>query len=240
MLNVVKLHKDAIIPEKAHDGDAGFDLFALEDTIILPNDTKVIQTGIGIEIPYGYYGDVTGKSGLTSKTQLRVQRGIVDFGYQGDIGVIVSNQQSYKWDDNIFDMLIQARYDVNNAKELSDLFVTKILENEESGVIKIKKGQKIAQIVISPCEPSTQVMVHSSFSDISNRGDGGFGSSGLYVIEGSKSSSRVNERLTLNSAIGQTGKIHTGEIYGVPNPPESVARRVEEYKALAGNGFIGG
>ena len=240
MLNVVKLHKDAIIPQKAHDGDAGFDLFALQDTVILPNDTKVIPTGIGIEIPYGYYGDVTGKSGLTSNTQLRVQRGIVDFGYQGDIGVIVSNQQSYKWDDNIFDNLLDVRYGIIQPIDIVDTLMDSIAENEGNGKIYINKGQKIAQIVISPCEPSTQVMVHSSFSDISNRGDGGFGSSGLYAIEGSKSSSRVNERLTLNSAIGQTGKIHTGGIYGVPNPPESVARRVEEYKALAGNGFIGG
>lgn len=214
MLNVVKLHKDAIIPQKAHDGDAGFDLFALQDTFILPNDTKVIPTGIGIEIPYGYYGDVTGKSGLTSKTQLRVQRGIVDFGYRGDIGVIVSNQQSYKWDDNLYDMLLDARYYVDSAKELSDLFVTKILENEESGIIKIKKGQKIAQILISPCDPDSSVVVHSDFSKTSDRGEGGFGSTGIY----------------------QT----SNDDHIPPCNPDDGRAQIKSFINLQANGFIGG
>ena len=226
MLNVVKLHEDAIVPQKAHDGDAGFDLFALEDAFILPNDTKVIKTGIGVEIPYGYYGDVTGKSGLTSKTSLRVNRGIVDYGYEGDVGVIISNQQSYKWDDNIFDMLLMARYDVNNSKELADLFVSKILENEEQGIIKIKKGQKIAQLIITPCEPSNEVFVMDSFSEESERGEGGFGSSGLYQSVNGKYSNRDVE--VLNSQ------------HRPMCNPDSGRLKIEEFKALALNGFIGG
>lgn len=201
MLNVVKLHKDATIPEKAHDGDAGFDLFALKDMAIKSNETILIPTGIGIEIPYGYYGDVTGKSGLTSKTQLRVQRGIVDFGYQGDIGVIVTNQQTYKWDDRIFDTLLDARYDVQSACELADRLSDVIMNNDVDDVIEIKKGQKIAQILISPCDPDSSVVVHSEFIKTSDRGEGGFGSTGIY---------------------------------------QSGISKIQEYKNLQANGFIGG
>lgn len=91
MLEIVKLNEDAKVPVKAHDGDAGFDLFSLEEVVIPAKSTVRVPTGIGVDVPYGYFGDVTGKSGLTSKTPIRIERGIIDYGYQGEVGVITTN-----------------------------------------------------------------------------------------------------------------------------------------------------
>src|SRR5690625_4501964 len=91
-----RLTKDAIIPTKAHASDSGFDLYANEDVIIYPNETKVISTGIAVQLPEGYEAQVRPRSGVTSKTKLRVQLGTIDNDYVGDIGIIVDNIEIYK------------------------------------------------------------------------------------------------------------------------------------------------
>ena len=78
MLKVQKLNVNATLPKKAHDGDAGFDLFALEDCIVPSDSCKLVRTGLAVEIPYKFFGDITGKRGLTAKDNLRNNRGIVD------------------------------------------------------------------------------------------------------------------------------------------------------------------
>lgn len=175
ILNVVRLDETAKLPEKAHNGDAGFDLFALEDTFLYPNETKVIPTGIGVEIPYGYFGDLTGKSGLTAKTQLRVQRGIIDHGYTGEVGVICTNQQSWKYDDNLFNRMLGDR---EEGVSVDDVITDHLIDMDESQRIKIKKGQKIAQLIIAPCMAQANVVERKNFSTDTERGDGGFGSTG--------------------------------------------------------------
>lgn len=175
ILNVVRLDETAKLPEKAHNGDAGFDLFALEAVWLNPNDTKVIPTGIGVEIPYGYFGDLTGKSGLTANTQLRVQRGIIDHGYTGEVGVICTNQQSWKYDDELFDRMVDLR---QNENSVSEEILDHLMDVEESQRIRIKKGQKIAQLIISPCMAQANVVERKNFSTDTERGDGGFGSTG--------------------------------------------------------------
>lgn len=176
ILNVVRLDETAKLPEKAHNGDAGFDLFALEDTFLYPNETKVIPTGIGVEIPYGYFGDLTGKSGLTAKTQLRVQRGIIDHGYTGEVGVICTNQQSWKYDDNLFNRMLGDR---EEGVSVDDVITDHLIDMDESQRIKIKKGQKIAQLIISPCMAQANVVERQNFITDTERGDGGFGSTGM-------------------------------------------------------------
>jgi len=181
MLKVMKLEKSAILPKKAHNGDAGFDLFAVEDVIIYPNETKLVPTGIAVNIPYGYMGDITGKSGLTSKTSLRVQRGIVDYGYQGEVKVIVSNVQTYKFDDLIFDGLLNVcELSGLTANDLANEIKNGFIEADSDGIITIKKGQKIAQMILVPCVPDGDVVEVDSFEKSSERGEGGFGSTGLF------------------------------------------------------------
>lgn len=90
-VKVKRLHPDAVIPKKAHTGDAGFDLVAVEYAFIRAGETALIKTGLAFELPAGYEMQVRPRSGITLKTHLRVQIGTVDANYRGEVGVIVDN-----------------------------------------------------------------------------------------------------------------------------------------------------
>ncbi|OGQ64425.1 MAG: hypothetical protein A3I81_03030, partial [Deltaproteobacteria bacterium RIFCSPLOWO2_02_FULL_55_12] len=77
-------------PEKSHAGDAGWDLFASGEAVIAPGATGIIRTGIALEIPSGWYGQIKSRSGLGAKG-LIVTAGVVDCGYRGEICVVVIN-----------------------------------------------------------------------------------------------------------------------------------------------------
>ena len=89
-----RLSDDAIIPTRAHKTDSGFDLYATENVIIEPGETKIIPTGIAVQLPKGMEAQVRPRSGVTAKTKLRVQLGTIDNSYTGEIGVIVDNIES--------------------------------------------------------------------------------------------------------------------------------------------------
>lgn len=86
----VMLDKDAILPTRAHEADAGYDLYSREDAVIYPDDSYKFDTGVHIEIPRGYVGDVKSKSGLMMKYGI-VTDGTVDSGYTGSIQVKLFN-----------------------------------------------------------------------------------------------------------------------------------------------------
>ena len=92
-LRVKKLNPDAIMPTRAHKTDAGYDLYALEGTIIDKHSHKLVKTGISIEIPEGFAGFIWPRSGLAYKYGLDVFAGVIDAGYRGDVGVILYNSQ---------------------------------------------------------------------------------------------------------------------------------------------------
>ncbi|MBE7074923.1 MAG: dUTP diphosphatase [Clostridiales bacterium] len=137
-----KLNPDAIIPDYAHEGDAGMDLYSVIDATIEPLTWKLIPTGLACELPEGTEGQVRSKSGIALKNGVFVLNtpGTVDENYRGEIGVILYNL---------------------NTKEP---FV-------------IKKGQKIAQYVINAVEYVDTVEIQELSS--TDRGEGGFGSTGL-------------------------------------------------------------
>ncbi len=86
-----KLHPKAVAPYKAHPTDAGFDLVVTRDCVIPARERCLIDTGIAINIPLGYYGMVVGRSGNTIKRGLVVMTGIIDSGYQDGIGIMAFN-----------------------------------------------------------------------------------------------------------------------------------------------------
>ena len=92
-LKVKKLHPDAIIPSYAHPGDAGLDLFSVEETAIDAGESKLIKTGISLELPAGTEGQVRPRSGLALKHQITLLNspGTIDEGYRGEVGIIVIN-----------------------------------------------------------------------------------------------------------------------------------------------------
>ena len=77
-------------PTRAHEYDAGLDLYAAETTYIAPKDYEVIETGVHVEIPKGFVGLLTSKSGLMQHNGLTC-RGTIDAGYTGSIRAIVFN-----------------------------------------------------------------------------------------------------------------------------------------------------
>lgn len=88
-----KLHKDAIIPDYAHAGDAGMDLYSIQDDVIEPLSWKLIPTGLACELPAGTEGQVRSKSGIALKNGVFVLNtpGTVDENYRGEIGVVLYN-----------------------------------------------------------------------------------------------------------------------------------------------------
>ena len=89
----VKLEHGAYLPTKAHQTDAGYDLYARESKEILPRSFATFDTGVCVEIPHGYVGLVCGRSGLNFKSQLVLGGvGVVDEGYTGAVRVQIYNE----------------------------------------------------------------------------------------------------------------------------------------------------
>ena len=86
-------HPDAKIPTYAHDGDAGCDVYALDDYTLEPYSTTIIPTGLKVAIPAGYELQVRPRSGMSAKTKVRIANapGTIDSGYRDEIGIIFDN-----------------------------------------------------------------------------------------------------------------------------------------------------
>lgn len=93
ILKVKKLDAGAMLPQYAHEGDAGMDVFSNEDTVIEPGDSKLVRTGIAIELPDSTEAQVRPRSGLAAKFGITVLNtpGTIDTGYRGEVGIILIN-----------------------------------------------------------------------------------------------------------------------------------------------------
>lgn len=139
-LKINLIHEDAKMPYRANEGDAGLDIFSIEEIIIPSGESAFIRTGIQMELPKGTEAQIRPRSGLAAKHAVTVLNspGTIDEGYRGELKVIL----------------------INHGKE--DFVV--------------EKSMRIAQMVIAPV---LQVKLEQAneLTD-SERGDGGFGSSG--------------------------------------------------------------
>ncbi|MBR4708336.1 MAG: dUTP diphosphatase [Pseudobutyrivibrio sp.] len=94
-INIVRLTDSAKLPDRGSALAAGYDLFAdvTEEVKVLPHETKMIGTGLAMEIPEGYFGGIFARSGLSAKEGLRPANcvGVVDSDYRGEIKVAVHN-----------------------------------------------------------------------------------------------------------------------------------------------------
>lgn len=128
------------IPKKQHQADAGFDLEANADIRIPVGSWTLVPTGTRLQIPEGYVGKVCSRSGLALKHGVAVLNapGIVDAGYQGDIGVVL----------------------INHGIE----------------PFEVKRGERIAQLLIEKLPEIT--IISGDIQSPSDRGEGGFGSTG--------------------------------------------------------------
>ena len=143
----IKLDEGAILPTRAHETDAGLDLYTPVDVAVerckwtpsegLTVGSATIDTGVHIEIPKGYVGFIKSKSGLNVKHGLTAD-GVIDSGYTGSVVVKLFNHTSVTHHFNA--------------------------------------GDKIAQLVLLPIiTPDLEVVDELEDTE---RGDGGFGSTG--------------------------------------------------------------
>lgn len=160
----VKCHPDAKMPEYAHPDDSGMDIYAVDDYVIHPGETKLIPTGIKVAVPNGYEIQIRPKSGRALKTKMRIANsiGTVDAGFRGELQVIIENIEppikdiTYDFDDN------------------GRPIITSILRGSD---MTIGKGEKFAQLVLM--EVPKAVLFQVENLDDTERGNGGFGSTNL-------------------------------------------------------------
>jgi dUTP pyrophosphatase len=90
---VRRLREGAVVPRRAYEGDAGFDLTACEEVTLGAGRRAVVPTGIAVEIPEGYAGFVQPRSGLAARHGITIVNtpGLVDSGYRGEIRVVLLN-----------------------------------------------------------------------------------------------------------------------------------------------------
>lgn len=132
-INLKKTNKNAIIPTRGHETDAGYDLYACFEfpnfkVFLHPSEVLKVSTGIALEIPEGYFGAVYARSGLATKQGLRPTNcvGVIDAPYRGEIIVALYNDsmkpQIISHGDRIAQLVIQPvlNVDFNVVDELSD------------------------------------------------------------------------------------------------------------------------
>jgi dUTP pyrophosphatase len=130
MLNVKKLTESAKIPEKAHESDAGFDLFSDEDVIIPAQERKVVKTGISVSLSFpeskdfSCYLRIAPRSGLSAKKGIDVFAGVVDINYRGEFLICLFNSSKEDFEIKKGDKIAQMIPTVifkTDIKEVSSL-----------------------------------------------------------------------------------------------------------------------
>jgi dUTP pyrophosphatase len=140
-VKIKKLHPDAKLPEAARDGDVAFDLCSVVDYDLETGSRYAVPTGIAMEIPRGYEGQIRPRSGLSLRQGITTLNtpGTIDSGYRGEVKVI--------------------------------------LINHGNDTFQIEKGMRIAQLAIRPV-PDVKFVEVDDLEE-SQRGTGGFGSTGI-------------------------------------------------------------
>lgn len=86
----IKIDENAFVPTRAHETDAGLDLYAREDQIVPAHGSAIFDTGVHVELPPFTAGFLKSKSGLNVKHNL-TSEGVLDVGYTGAVVVKLYN-----------------------------------------------------------------------------------------------------------------------------------------------------
>lgn len=172
-----RLSENAVLPTKAHENDSGFDIYAAADVIIAPGETKVVPTDIAIVLPEGFDAYIKNRSGVASKTKLRVVSPPIDEGYRGTVGIIVDNITTLNYEYDYVDRVVvpqeRGYYQLLDGTDERNQFDAII-----AGTYKIRKGDRLAQLVVQP-RPNTIAVEITGELDETARNGKGFGSSGV-------------------------------------------------------------
>lgn len=163
-MNIKLIHPSAKIPTRAHQTDAGWDLYVAEVTYFKPYDNQITYDfGVAFEIPEHHVGLVFPRSSISTKTDLVLSNavGVIDSGYRGSVKAI-------------FDCTVRDWKSFSKKSGDSDGFA----EDDVSYIKSYKVGERAAQIVFVPLMLVEELNVVEDFNHITDRQDGGFGSSG--------------------------------------------------------------
>ncbi|MCG2223158.1 dUTP pyrophosphatase [Staphylococcus epidermidis] len=171
-LEIKLLSENATMPKRDRL-DAGYDIYSAETVILEPQEKAIIKTDVAVNIPEGYVGLLTSRSGVSSKTHLVIETGKIDAGYQGNLGINIKNDMEH---DGITSLYEDLDDELVSALDIKGNYI-----NEVEGarkVYKINKGDKLAQLVIVPIW-TPELKEVEEFSSESERGTDGFGSTGF-------------------------------------------------------------
>lgn len=149
----VEVMADGKLPSKKNQTDAGFDLYATEDITIYPGQVKKHPLNIRMKLPAGTWAEITSKSGLGAQGLL-VYAGVIDELYRGIPHVVMSNI-------NVIESIDENGYPLMRTTP-----------------IVIKKGEKLAQLIMSPYSTQFYMEQVDKVDTATDRGEGGFGSTG--------------------------------------------------------------
>lgn len=124
----VVLDEGAIMPTRAHEDDAGLDLYSQENQIVSAKEAGYFDTGVHIEIPKGFVGMLKSKSGLNVKFGI-VSEGVIDAGYTGSIVVKLYNHSGYD-------------YRVKRGDKISQLVILPIITPELEEVKELEQTSR--------------------------------------------------------------------------------------------------
>lgn len=158
-LKIQRLSANAVMPTRSYYSDAAFDLYATKDITLTTLLPTMVNTDIAMEIPVGFFGKIEDRSSM-GKNGIRVLGGVIDASYRGPISVVLVYL--------VADREYTGRLEFGSSDGLSKTL--------KSASYTIKKGDRIAQIVIQPCALPELVEVDKLTP--SDRGEGGFGSTG--------------------------------------------------------------
>lgn len=102
----IVLDQGAILPTRAHDDDAGLDLYARDKQVVCAKESAKFDTGVHIQLPKGTVGFIKSKSGLNVKYGLTCE-GVIDVGYTGSIVVKMYNNSGFDYVVNAGDKIAQ-------------------------------------------------------------------------------------------------------------------------------------
>ncbi|MFD2704663.1 dUTP diphosphatase [Salibacterium lacus] len=165
-VKVKRLSPDATLPTYATDGSAAFDLYAAQDVVIEPGSTEKVPLGLSVEIPAGYVMFIVPRSGVSLRTNLRQPNsiGVIDSDFRGELAMLFDNTTEYTDTSD---------YTVDTLDE--ELIGYHEPTPEDSYIVR--KGDRVCQAWVQPVPPVTFTEVDEL--DATERGAGGFGSSGV-------------------------------------------------------------
>jgi dUTP pyrophosphatase len=111
-----KLYPDAQLPQMMKEGDAAMDFYSYKDYELSVGEKVIVETGVAIAIPRGYWGNVRDRSGLAAKHSIHTMGGVFDSNYRGEVQIVLINlgQKTYsiKKGDRICQMIIEKHEDL--------------------------------------------------------------------------------------------------------------------------------